>query len=270
MKICFSSFTCPEYDLANILTTAKDIGYHGVEIRMDAHHAHGLEVGTTPELRARYAQEFKNYSIEPVCLATSVQMTHENAPELLEGRILMASEMGFKAVRVFCGRSEAWDSTADIVDLVVPRLAKAAKYANPMNIQIWLETHDTAVLGATARQILHEIDQENMGIVYNNLHPYRMGEGIDETLAAIGPYLRYVRLNDGLNDPQKVIVKPMRQGQMPLDQMFQALAVRNYQGYVCGEWFYNQCGEDPHAALGWYYQQVTALAELHGVAMRFD
>jgi sugar phosphate isomerase/epimerase len=267
MKICFSSFTCPSLTLPHMLNTARGFGYHGVELRCDAQHHHGVEINTAPEVRALIAQEFQNQGIEPVCLATSVQMTHDHAAELLVGRIHLAADIGCPAVRVFCGRDEESSSLADTIEVVVERLGRGADYALSMGVQVWLETHDTSAKGQIAGQIIREVDRENVGIVYNNLHPYRMNESVRDTFIAIGQFIRHVRFHDGINDPRKVVVTPMGQGQLPVEDMFDALVNTGYDGYLCGEWFNNQYAENADDALDLYYKEIVSLTRRHGVAL---
>jgi hypothetical protein len=74
-----------------------------------------------------------------------------------------------------------------------------------------------------------------------------------------------VHLHDAMNNPAEVDIRPLGQGQMPLDEVFAALVKAGYQGFICGEWYGRQYGPDPDAALARFSAEATALARKHGV-----
>jgi sugar phosphate isomerase/epimerase len=270
MKISFSSFTCPMWELGQILSTARDCGYHGVDIRVDANHHHGVEIDTTPERRKALAHEIRISSIEPICLSTGIQLIHKDSLELIQSRIKLAADLKFKAVRVLCGHPEDPMTPAEIVELLAPRVRQAAVLAERQHLELWIETHDELSKGRLMAAVISEAAHDNVGVVYNTLHPYRMGESAQETLAALGKRIAYVRFHDGLKDPEKVVVCPMGRGHLPLDKIFSGLLTIPYNGYLCGEWFHEQYGHSPLEALQLYYKEITRLIELHQAALDFN
>lgn len=45
MKFSFMSFSCPELSLEALLDLALELGYDGVEPRVECKHGHGIEIG---------------------------------------------------------------------------------------------------------------------------------------------------------------------------------------------------------------------------------
>lgn len=265
MKVCFSSFTCPQWTVSQIINTARGYGYHGVELRCDAMHQHGVEINASAEERAVINESFHLNGVEAVCLSTGVQMAHVNAEEILMGRIDLAADIGFQAVRVLCGRNEEDMSLADTIEQAIPRLVIAAAHAELRNIDIWVETHDVIAKAADAATLVRHVEHERVGLLYNNLHPYRRGESVAVSFQEMGSLIRHVNFHDGVNDPGKVVVKPMGLGDMPLDDMFIALLRTGYDGYLCGEWFHDQYGHTSDESLERYLKEVTRFALRHGV-----
>jgi sugar phosphate isomerase/epimerase len=269
MKISFSSFTCPSWDLSQIISAASEYGYHGIDLRVDASHGHGVEIDTTPEKRAALREEIRTSGVEPICLSTGIQLIHPDALELIQSRLKLAADLKFKAVRVLCGHPEDPMTSAEIIDLVAPRLKQAAVLAERQHLELWIETHDEMSRGKTLAALLSEVSHENAGVVYNTLHPYRMGEPVEETLTTLGKRIAYVRFHDGLKDPDKVVVCPMGRGHLPLDKIFTGLMAVPYNGYLCAEWFHEQYGTSPVETLKLYYKEITRLIDNHGAALDF-
>lgn len=267
MKVCFSSFTCPQWTLAQVLNAAQGYGYHGVELRCDAHHKHGVEIDTSIEQRAQINETIRQHGIEAVCLSSSVQMAHAHSDEILIGRIDLAADTGFQSVRVLCGQNEDDMTVADSIDLAVPRLRRAAAHAEQRGINVLVETHDSIGLAVNAAALVRHVEHERVGLLYNNLHPYRLGESVVDSFEAMGSLIRHVHFHDGIKDPEQVIVTPMGKGQLPLDEMFIALLRTGYDGYLSGEWFHDQYGHTSDESLVAYMKDVTRLCQHHGVRL---
>lgn len=267
MKIGFTSFTCPTWELASMISVARDLGYHGVELRIDARHAHGVEVTNSPEERAVVAEEFQLRGVELCCLSTSIQLVQADSLELLQSRLKLATDLGCKALRVLCGKPDQEMGHHELQDLVAMRLRKAANLGQRVGVAIWLETHDLMSKAKDAAAVLAGTEHENAGLLYNNLHPYRAGESVEDTFIALGAHARHVHFNDGLADPQKVVVRPLGQGQLPLDRMLSGLIQAGYHSYLCAQWFNDQCGDNPEEALRHYHKQLVKRLAQHDVEL---
>ena len=129
-----------------------------------------------------------------------------------------------------------------------------------MGVEGWLETHDWASYATTAAGIVRMAGYGDTGIHYDNMHPYRMGEPLDITIADLGHPLRHTHYHDAVSDDQKVVVCPVEKGDLPIDQMFAALIKMGFDGYLGGEWFYDQYGENIGVTLSAYHKDMTGLA----------
>lgn len=259
MKLCFSSFTCPNWHLTQMIDAARGYDYDGLELRCDVNHAHGVEVGLSPERREAVREQLQQAGLQVPCISTSVQLAHEHADDILAGRVLLARDLGVGAVRVFCGHSEHELGLEDTLEAAGERLRKAARYALNLGVHIWIETHDMVAHGVNCLKLIRHADYENVGVVYDNLHPYRLGEKVDTTLSTIGSLIRMVHFHDGLNKADKVIVTPMHKGQLPVNDMFAALVNMGYDGWFSGQWFHQQYGHDEDESLHQYKQDMLKM-----------
>ncbi len=268
MKLGFMTFACPQWSLDRVLRGAKEHGYQGVEVRCDAKQAHGVEVWSTRGDRARIRRQFERNGVELCCLATGLQLTQRDISEAALQRFRLASSLGCPGVRVFCGPPALRDDVAGAVDAVTQRLIELAPLAEENQVQIWLETHDTMSRASLAAQAVRRANRINAGINYDNLHPYRTGESLQDTFTALSGLIRHCHFHDALNSAEQVVITPFGKGQMPMEDMLRALAAAGYDGYLSGEWFHDQYGEDPNEALDRYHRDVTTLAERVGVTIQ--
>lgn len=269
LKVSFSTFACPKWDLSTIIDMAVRYKYHGVEFRCDAGHRHGLEVTAGREGRQRARYLLDDQKIKPCCLATSLQCTSPDVKEEAESRIELAAELGVPGIRVFFGPVPEEMTLRQAVDQVAHNLHDLATAASTSGVEVWLETHDTAALAADAVQAVRLAKHRGVRVLYDNLHPFRRGETLEQTFSSLkgDGLLRYVHLHDGLNDPKHVIIKPMGKGEMPMDAIFQSLVNIGYDAFIGGEWFYDVYGDDPAEAIESYRREIESLALRHGVEL---
>jgi sugar phosphate isomerase/epimerase len=267
MKIAFSTFACPDWTLDEVLVAASRYRYDGVEFRCDANQQHFIEVFAPKDERELLRRKLDASNVEGCCLATSLQFAKEGVMEELLPRLELAADMGIPALRVLCGPRPNWMSMPDFVSYVASQLRQAASVAETIGVQLWLETHDTLSLAADCAAVVRRTDRELVGITYNTLHPYRNGEPLDRTFAAMGNLIRFTHFNDGVAQRDKVIVRPIGQGDLPMGDIFRALVNSGYDGYLCGQWFHDQYGPTPEDALEAYYNEVVELAFRQGMTI---
>ncbi len=265
MNLSFTTFACPNWRFNQIIDVAAQYGYHGIEFRCEAGHRHGVEITTAKSQRNRMREQLEKAGITPCCLGLSLKLIEDDFLEQLPIRLELAVDLGCPGLRVFCGRADESVGRQTHIERGARALRAAADLASDAGVEIWLETHDWASRATDAAAIVRMADHESAGINYDNMHPYRMGEPLDATIAELGTLVRHTHFHDGLADQEKVVVRPIGEGDLPIDQMFLALIQMGFDGYLSGEWFYDQYGEDPDTALAAYHKDLIDLAQRHGV-----
>ncbi|MAE66471.1 MAG: hypothetical protein CMJ18_19555 [Phycisphaeraceae bacterium] len=267
MKLSFMTFSCPTWPFRDVLDAAVQYGYHGIEFRCDADHRHGVEVYAGLPERQAMRGEMESASIEPCCLATSLQFAADHVMEEVEPRLQLAADMGIPAVRVFCGAIEDVMDRQEMIDQCIRHLRDAADLASQFDLQLWLETHDSICRAADCGAIVSAVAHPGVGINYDNMHPFRQGETVEESIAALGSHVRHTHMHDALADPSRVVVTRLDEGEMPMDDMFQALVNMGFTGYLSGEWFDEMYGANPEDALIAYRDDMNRLAERNGITL---
>lgn len=267
MKVSFMTFACPTWPLEAVLNAAETHGYHGIEFRTDADHAHGVEVKASAEERGRIRRELERRGIAACCLATSLQFISDQAVRDAPARVELAAQLGCPALRVFCGPRPEGMSHADMIARTADHLRQAAEKTAPANIQYWLETHDSLCKAADVAAVVRRVNHPRVGINYDNMHPFRQGEDLATTVAALGGMVRHTHFHDAVRDPEVMKITPLGEGDLPMDEMFAALVKMGFTGYLSGEWFGEMYGPDPDTSLARFRQDMTTLAQRHGVRL---
>jgi len=269
MKICFLTFACTQWPVPEIIQAAKRHHYHGIDFRIDEGHAHGVEITASKSYRREVRRRLADANLEAPCLATSMYM---NLPESLDeapARIELAADIGCKGIRVFCGPAPDDKATPEIIATVGARLRAMAEQSSPAGVEVWLETHDTLHRCVNSAAAVRAADHPAVGILYDNMHPYRMHEPLDVTFKALAGLIRHTHMHDADADDQLHVAKirPLDHGGMPMDDMIRGLAQMNYVGYLGGEWFDEVYGPTPDAALASFRLQIEQLTARNGLKL---
>ncbi|MEX0775753.1 MAG: sugar phosphate isomerase/epimerase family protein [Phycisphaeraceae bacterium] len=268
MKLSFMTFACPQWTFDEVVDAARRHRYQGIEFRCDAKHDHGVEVFCGKDERKQFRQKLEAYDLEACCLATSLRFADEQAIAEAPERLELAAAIGCPALRVFCGpKPPGVESMEQLIPIVARNLAQVAELAEHHHVKLWLETHDTFCRAADAAAAVRMANHPFVGLNYDNMHPFRHGEPLETTFAEIGGLVQHCHFHDAMNKPDKVIITPVAKGEMPMDEMFAALVKLGYDGYVSGEWFNDQYGKTPDDSLAQFHEDMTTLAERHGVRM---
>ena len=102
---------------------------------------------------------------------------------------------------------------------------------------IYDEVLDEERFQAQLRDLLDQIDSDNIGALWDIHHPYRFaGEAPGQTVQNLGAYIKYTHIKDSVIVDGKVCYKMMGEGDLPIDDIMLALRSINYEGYISLEW----------------------------------
>lgn len=265
MELGFSSFACPDWSLRAMAHWAKKIGYGALEVRCDAGHLHGVEVLATSRERASLKRELDRSNVRLACLGTGLQFAREDALEQMTARAVLAADLGAPGIRVHCGLLEEGVSLHRELPEIARRLHEAALISQQHGVQLWLETHDTVSRAADAVALLQAANHPALGIVYDNLHPLRQGEALQDTMRLLEGQIRLVHFHDGIPLPHEVQITRLGEGTLPVRDILTAILASNFQGCIVGEWFYEQYGRTPEQSLRLFHEDMHTLASICGV-----
>jgi len=246
MKIAFSTLGCPQWTWDEILATAKDLGFDGVEIR-----------GIENEIYVPNAKPFSDKNLDstkerlaglklgiPVLTSAAYLFDKENIEKSIkEGKdyIDLAQKAGVPYVRVLGDRNPEAGDNVDI-DFVVSNLVELADYARDKNVTLLIETNGVLANSDTMLYVLKAANRENIGVLWDIHHPYRyFGENVDTTYNKLKPYIKHIHIKDSKIENGCVKYKMLGYGDVPVERVLQLLKQHEFEGYVSLEWVKRWC-----------------------------
>ena len=258
MKLSFSTLGCPEWSFSEIVSTAKDLGYDGIEIRgvrsvMDVPRVPQF----SPENAPKTKKLLREKGLEIVCLTSACYM---NVPDYTQDTIYQAiayvdtaKDMGVKYVRVLADFGPQSGQPVDEA-VTLSNLKKVADYAASRNVEILIETNGYF---ADSKRALRLVEQagDNVGVIWDIHHPYRFfGETPAQTVSVLGSRIRHVHVKDSKMEDGKVRYTMMGYGDVPVRECVAELSKIGYTGSFCLEWVkrWNLNLEEPGIAFAQY------------------
>ncbi len=241
MKLAFSTLGCPDFSWSDIVATAKDLGYSGIELRgLGDNLFSPRSKPFRPENVATTLEELHKRGLAISCVASGTALKYsdrqrENVAELCD-RIDMAARLEAPFVRILADeRAEANGEVDD--EAVLRALNILIPYAEENGVTLLVETcgvyADTKRLAA----LLERIPSDCIGALWDVHHPYRfMGETPEQTVQNLGGFIKYTHFKDSVKTDTGFEYRLMGEGDLPFDDIMMALRSINYDGYLSLEW----------------------------------
>ena len=201
MKLSFMTFVCPTWPIERIVKFAKEAGYDGVEIRVDAKHKHDISSQSSAEVRRQTKKLFADVGVEIAAVATSVQFASPK-PEVLKtnlesakANLELAADLGAPVVRMFAGGGirSLTPEAARQVDAAFDEVGEHSKGSGSCPI---LECgHDIIKTAVEAGEVIRQVKTSNFGALWNT------STMDDATLAVMKDRLRHFHVHDEVLDP---------------------------------------------------------------------
>lgn len=261
MRLAFTNLACPAWSLEETAAAAARCGYEGVELRLL-----GGETITPPLPRAevrRVREVLAAAGLAVPCLDTSLRIAQPHDDLVGSSRAFMelAAAWGAPYLRVFGG-----DPKVGLDDQgrerAVAQLRQLAELGEAMGVGVLLETHDVFARGRDVAEVLRAVDHPNAGALWDGLHPWRTGEDVEDTAAALVPWTRLFHVKDGRRrDDGSAELKVLGDGDVPTRTMLRRLGDGGYQGWLSVEWEkrWHPELEDPSTALPRHADALRAL-----------
>lgn len=248
MKISFSTLGCPEWSWEDMLVTAKDLGFDGIEIRGIENELHVPKAKPFLEDKCSQTKErLKKMHLEVPCLTSSAYLFDKNNIEayLKEGKeyIDLAQIIGTPYIRVLGDANPEPGKDIDL-DFVAQNLLVLANYAEGKGIKVLIETNGVFSDSNKMMALVNKVNSQNLGVLWDIHHPYRFaGETIEQTYNLLKNHICFIHIKDSVEENGKVKYKMMGYGDIPVRQVLEILKSNNYEGYVSLEWVKRWCIE---------------------------
>ena len=270
MKIAFSTLACPNSSWEEIYSMAKDLGYDGIEIR-----------GLGEDISAVYAPPFADAAIDATikklnslrlaipclssaCCLKDAGLKQENAAEITS-YIELAAKLKTPFIRVLADRSVYPEGDADD-GAVIELLKELAPFAAERGVTLLVETNGVYSDTKRLADLLLAVADDAVAALWDVHHPFRVfGEAPDVSVSNLGAYIKYVHIKDSVISDGKISYRMMGEGDLPADEIVNALRSINYDGFVSLEWVkrWSNDLEDAGVAIpqfAWYMSRHTEKA----------
>lgn len=261
MKLSYTTLSVPDKSMERAVAIAVGQGLDGIELRgRDRIHI-------SPSCDFSYVfygkKLIEEHELAIPCLTAytrfrqpSLKAVYQEVEEL-KPMIALAEYLGAHTVRVFMGAVPE-GLEPEISDKIAREgLIHAAKVFAGSPVKLAIETHDSAKDGKTLAQLLTGVP-EQMGILLDIIHPWDMGESIEETWQLVGRRIYHVHIKDITKTVAGGrIYSNIGAGILPVKQIVTYLNQKGYQGFYSLEW---EQSADPAEGIGFEEQMESFIS----------
>lgn len=252
LKLSFSTLGCPKWSVSEILATAKDFGYDGIELRgvqselhMTRHKALRPEnIGATKAELDRMGLTIA--CVTSGCVISDADHREENREEIMQ-YVDAAKTLGAPHVRVL-GDALAGPSVPVDDYLVEDMAAELGEYAGKNGVTLLMESNGAYADTNRLAKLLQDINCPHVKVIWDIHHPYRyFSEPPKETMQNLKGLIRHVHLKDGVMVNGRPSYRMMGQGDLPTRECIELLLESGFDGFYSLEWLkrFDNTLEDP-------------------------
>ena len=229
-RFAASTLGMPDAGLDEVVAVLTAGGCTGVELR--AGEKQVVHTDLTRTERTGVRRTLAEAGLRPLAVSSYVKICAPGDDQAIVDELVahvdLAADLGAGGVRIFPGG--AGEGADD--ERGARRLADAAGPAERRGVALFVETHDSHPRGADIARLLDLTGREDIGVIWDFVHPWRAGESPADTYAAIEARLAYVQLKDAVPPTPALI----GHGKVPLDDIRAVLNKNGYEGWWSLEW----------------------------------
>ena len=198
-------------------------------------------------------EKLRSLGLEIPCLASGCGLKYKedfdkNVSEVTQ-YIVLAKKLGTPYIRVLGDRYPQPEGEVDD-EFVVSALKLLGTIAQGFGVSLLVETNGVYSDTRRLRNLLDQVNLPSVAALWDMHHPYRYGgESPKETVEHLGSYIKYVHVKDSVMVDGKVQYRLMGEGDLPIEEMLDALVDVGYDGYISLEWVKRWAQELPTPAL---------------------
>jgi sugar phosphate isomerase/epimerase len=242
MKLAYSTLACPGWSLEQAVAAARQYGYAGLELRLL--NGELLRSDLDAETRRQVRALCTDAGLPIVCVDTSVKIAQPDPAardeQIRDGLAFLELAAGWDAplIRVFGGPPAGTDAAA-ARDAAIECLGPLAERGRALGVAVALETHDAFSGSAIVADVLAHTPAGGAGALWDTLHPFRVGDTLDQAIANLRDRLLHVHIKDGRRPADggpNWDLTLLGEGQAPVLDILAALRTIGYDGWLSVEW----------------------------------
>ena len=265
MKLSFTTLGCPKWDLAAIISRAKEYGFDAVDFR----GYHGtIDLAKLPEFTTRLhetAQMLADGGLAVSSLSSSANiLAGPEAADEVKAYARMCDVLGAPFIRIY-GGPLGGASREQAVELAARKCKPMLAVAEDYNVTLLVETHDEWVDSSLVKMLLEAADSPALGALWDVHHPYRMqAEPPAITWRNVGRWVMNTHWKDsratqGPAGSHQLCL--MGKGDLPLAEIYGAVKNGGYDGWLTLEWekHWHPELDEPEVAFPQYVEYMKTL-----------
>ncbi len=259
MKLCFSTLACPDWTWEEILASAKELGFSGIEMRgvRSELHANNMPQFQPDAIEAAKAR-LRDMGLQISCLSSACEIQRSAVWPATRDMALKYIDIA-KALRVPYVRvlADVAPSPMGKIDELTVRFAakELGEYAGERGVTILIENNGIFADSQRLRNLLDGIGLASVAALWDINHSFRFfGEAPEITYGNLAPYIRHVHVKDSYMLGNRVQYCALGDGDLPIHAAMRTLRFGGYDGYYSFEWLkrWERYLEEPEIALSAY------------------
>ena len=229
MKLSFSTRGWPDLTWDEMMQTALDMGFGGIEVYNLPKFNPLLEKGGPFHKHkvAATVRQLRDQKLVIPCFDTSADLSESAACIEVLTELMKTAHNAHVPYVAACALS-------DNEEQVRSNLTALLDAAEQTGVSILIKTSGIYADTGRLRAMLESFASDYMGALWDMHHPYRdFDESADTTIKNLGAYVRHVHLRDSDDANTYNLIG---EGTLPVADMIRALSSINYDGIVSLEW----------------------------------
>lgn len=267
MKISFSTLGCPGWTWNEIVATASDLGYDGVEVRGVGKD---ISVPSVPafsdENLEKTMEQMEGHRLSIPCLDSDccihLRETEAATEAEIKAYIRLAKRMKVPYVRVMATAPVPHPVGEVDEGYVRERAIALGGLAQEQGVKLLIETHGVWSDSTRLARLLSTLHCDGIGALWDVHHPYRfMGERPDVTYQNLRPWLCHTHFKDSVATAEGFRYVLPGFGDVPMEDTIRVLAQGGYAGFYSLEWVkrWDMTLEEPGIVFAHYANYMRTL-----------
>lgn len=234
-----------EWDLDTLLTKAKELLFEGVEFRVDAKHAHGVELERTGVERKEIVQKIADSGLINCGLGSACRYDSPDEGKLRESiertkaLLQLNADLGAPGLKVFGNNfhEDQGISKEATIEQVGKAVKECARTANDLGVELRFEMHGDFSPPEHCLKVLELADEPSLCLIYNSDRRDVVDGSVAQTIARVRKFVKHIHMHD--------IVDP----EYPHQEMLRIFKDSGYDGFAVAE---IQASSDPERVLKYF------------------
>jgi sugar phosphate isomerase/epimerase len=220
-----------DWDLQTLLDRAREIGFEGIEFRVDLNQSHGVELDRTKKERKRIREMFRAAGIAICGLGSGCMYDSPNPTVLKEniertkGLLALTADVGAPGLKVFGNTFHEREGIPREQTLrqVVEAVRECGLFAKDLGVDLRFEMHGDFNHWEYAVRVVEEAGNGNVNLIYNSDPRDVVNGSVAETIGHVIKHVKHIHMHE-LVDPQ-----------YPSREMLRIFKGARYEGYCVAE-----------------------------------